>query len=261
MSAPEPFVTIQVAPTTDIGALAAERLSLAVARCPAAFLGMATGSTPKVTGFWDELRQRVSRGQLDLSKATFVNPDEWIGLGDPEHAEAYLSYLKKELAFETNIRVPDGCAADPVQAALDVEQAIVAGGGFEWMLMGMGINGHIGFFEPADSLPSQAFTPAIDRLNRERYARDHFGTLDAVPTHATTIGLGTVMRAREICLCVVGEGKAGLLAQALQGPVTTALPASFVQLGRNVRVFLDPAAASRLDLAALAARPGWAVKQ
>jgi glucosamine-6-phosphate deaminase len=183
MSAPEPFVTIQVAPATDIGALAAERLSLAVARCPAAFLGMATGSTPKVTGFWDELRQRVSRGQLDLSKATFVNPDEWIGLGDPEHAEAYLSYLKKELAFETNIRVPDGCAADPVQAALDVEQAIVAGGGFEWMLMGMGINGHIGFFEPADSLPSQAFTPAIDRLNRERYARDHFGTLDAVPTH------------------------------------------------------------------------------
>ena len=94
-----------------------------------------------------------------------------------------------------------------------------------------------------------------------RYAKDHFGTIDAVPTHATTIGLGTVMRAKEICLCVVGEGKAPLLAQALAGPVTTALPASLVQLGRNVRVFLDPAAASNLDLDALAARPGWAVVQ
>ena len=250
---------VHVAATADIGALAAERLSLAVARSPAAFLGMATGSTPKVTGFWDELRQRVGRGELDLSAATFVNPDEWIGLGDPQHAEAYLSYLKKELTYETNIRVPDGCAADPVQAALDVEEAVVAGGGFEWMLMGMGINGHIGFYEPAESLSSQAFTPAIDELNRERYAKDHFGTIDAVPTHATTIGLGTVMRAKEICLCVVGEGKAVLLAQALGGPVTTALPASLVQLGRNVRVFLDAAAASQLDLAALAARPGWAV--
>lgn len=166
------FVTIQLAPTTDIGCLAADRLALAVSRCPAAFLGMATGSTPKVTGFWEELRGRVARGELDLSRATFVNPDEWIGLGDPEHAEAYLSYLKKELSFETNIRVPDGCAADPVQAALDVEEAVIAGGGFEIMLMGMGINGHIGFFEPADSLSSQAFTPAIDELNRERYAKD-----------------------------------------------------------------------------------------
>jgi glucosamine-6-phosphate deaminase len=168
------FVTVQVAPAADIGSLAADRLALAVASCPAAFLGMATGSTPKQTGFWEQLRQRVTRGELDLSQATFVNPDEWIGLGDPDHAEAYLSYLKKELAFDTNISVPDGCAADPVQGALAVEEAIVAGGGFEWMLMGMGINGHIGFYEPAESLSSQAFTPAIDELNRERYHSGKF---------------------------------------------------------------------------------------
>ena len=98
-------------------------------------------------------------------------------------------------------------------------------------------------------------------MNRQRYAADHFGALEAVPTHATTIGLGTVMRAREICLCVVGEAKAALLAEALMGPVTPALPASFVQLGGRVRVFLDAAAASMLDLAMLAARPGWEVVQ
>merc|ERR1712031_64354 len=111
------------------------------------------------------------------------------------------------------------------------------------MLLGMGINGHVGFFEPRESLPSKAFEVSIDEVNRKRYAKDHFGTLDKVPTHATTIGLGTVMRAKEICLCVVGEGKAELLARALNGPVTTLLPASLIQLGRNVNIFVDPAAA------------------
>ena len=256
-------ITIHIAQTEAIGALAADRLAKAVERHPAAYLGMATGSTPKQTLFWQELRERVSRGELDLAQATFVNPDEWIGLPGAGHAEAYRTYLEAELTehFPTNILVPDGQAADPRAAALEVEEAVVRGGGFEWMLMGMGINGHVGFFEPAESLSSQAFLPAIAEVNRQRYARDHFGSLEAVPTHATTIGLGTVMRAKEICLCVVGGDKAALLAEALMGPVTTALPASFVQLGAEVRVFLDAAAASKLDLPALASRPGWAVLQ
>ena len=79
------FVTITVAPATSIGALAADRLAVAVGTAPTGFLGMATRSTPKTTLFWEELRQRVGRGELDLSSATFVNPDEWIGLGDPLH--------------------------------------------------------------------------------------------------------------------------------------------------------------------------------
>ena len=87
-----------------------------------------------------------------------------------------------------------------------------------------------------------------------------FGTIDAVLTHATTIGLGTVMRAKEICLCVVGEGKAELLAQALQGPVTTALPASFVQLGRNVRGLWTQLLRQNRPRCSSSA-PGWAVVQ
>lgn len=258
-----PGITIQIAPTEQIGSLAADRLALAVKRNASSFLGMATGSTPKVTGFWSELRRRVAGGELDLAKATFCNPDEWIGLGSQDHSESYRSYLKAELSnhFATNILVPDGEATDPVAAAVEAENKIVEGGGFEWMLLGMGINGHVGFFEPSETLPSVAFRPAIDEINRERYAKDHFGTLAKVPTHATTIGLGVVMRAKEICLCVVGEGKAELLARALTGPVDTMLPASFVQLGQHVKVFLDPAAASKLDLAALNARPGWRVVQ
>ena len=94
-----------------------------------------------------------------------------------------------------------------------------------------------------------------------RYAKDHFGTIDKVPTHAACIGLSTCMQGKEIVLCVVGEAKAELLARALSGPVTTTLPASLVQLGANVKVYVDTAAASKLDLAALAARPGWAVVQ
>merc|ERR1719221_2009867 len=141
----------------------ADRLALAVGNNKSAFLGMATGSTPKAVGFWAELRQRVARGELDLAGATFCNPDEWIGL-DPQHSESYKSYLTRELSdhFTTTVMVPDGAAADPVAAAVEMERKIMEAGGFEWMLLGMGINGHIGFFEPNEALPSHPFKVAID---------------------------------------------------------------------------------------------------
>ncbi len=248
----------------EIGPLAANRMQLAVERNAAAFLGMATGSTPKTTRFWHELRQRVAAGTLDLQACTFVNPDEWVGLGSTKHPEAYKSYLKRELSdhFRTNVLVPRGESANPVRAAVRAERKVVRGGGFEWMLLGMGINGHIGFFEPnAEGLPSQAFLPAIAEENRQRYAKDHFGSLDAVPTHATSIGLATCLRAKELCLCVVGNKKAALLAAALHGPVTTSLPASLVQLHGCVRIYVDRAAARYLDLNGLRARPGWWVTE
>ena len=245
----------------QVGVCTADRLCDRVRGKPDSFLGMATGSTPKVTGFWEELRRRVKNDGLDLSEATFVNPDEWIGLTSG-HSEAYRTYLEKELSncFETNVLVPYGNAEDPIAASVEVERKILNGGGFQFMLLGMGINGHIGFFEPnADGLPSGPFLPEIDLVNRQRYAKDHFGSIEKVPTHATTIGLGMVMRAKEMVLCVVGDKKSELLARAIQGPVTTSLPASLIQLGGDVKIFVDSDAAKHLDLQALALRPGWAV--
>ena len=200
---------------------------------------------------------------MDLKDATFVEPDEWVGL-PKGHPETYRTYLEKELTdhFPTNILVPDGNASDPVASAVEAEQAIVDGGGFEWMMLGMGINGHIGFFEPcADGISSQPFTPQIDEINRQRYAENTFGSLDKVPTHATTIGMGTVMRSRHLCLVVVGQSKVEMLAKALAGPVTMELPASVIQLAPSATVFLDEASASRLDLEALNRRPGWRVER
>jgi glucosamine-6-phosphate deaminase len=98
-------VTVHVCPSPEhIGPLAADRLVAAVQKRPGAYLGMATGSTPKVTGFWSELQRRTAEG-LDLSQVTFVNPDEWIGLGSG-HPEAYRSYLTTELTnhFPTKVR-------------------------------------------------------------------------------------------------------------------------------------------------------------
>jgi glucosamine-6-phosphate deaminase len=134
-------------------------------------------------------------------------------------------------------------------------------------------------FPPLTGFALALATRLRTQVNRERYATDHFGSLEQTPTHATTIGLGVVMRAKELCLCVVGSGKvrcaqhleprvtlvwsyrvqAALLAQALHGPVTTMLPASLVQLGASVRIFVDADAAAHLKLEDLAARPGWAV--
>lgn len=261
-SAAQCGITVRVAPTARIGAMCVDQIAHAIDRSPRAFLGTATGSTPHTVGFWKVLQQRAANGSLDLKDATFVEPDEWVGL-PKGHPETYRAYLEKELTdhFPTNILVPDGNASDPIASAVEAEQAIVDGGGFAWMMLGMGINGHIGFFEPcADGVSSQPFTPRIDEINRQRYAEENFGSLDKVPTHATTIGMGTVMRSRHLCLVVVGQSKAEMLAKALAGPVTMELPASVIQLATSATVFLDEASASGLDLQALNKRPGWRVE-
>ena len=144
-----------------IGSLVADRLAAAVSGwkgTDGCYLGMATGSTPQTTGFWRELQRRAARGEVDLSACTCVNPDEWIGLSPQHVSEAYHAYLTRELSdhFPVRVLVPDGNAADPIGAALAVEQEIVAAGGFAWMMLGMGINGHVGFYEPCvDGIPGK----------------------------------------------------------------------------------------------------------
>jgi glucosamine-6-phosphate deaminase len=258
-----PAITIYIGRTNALAALVADRIAVSVQRRDRALLALATGSTPLRIGLWDELARRCDDGVLDLSTATFINPDEWLGL-PKAHPESYASYVDRHIAsrIRTNVIVPDGMSSTAVDDARTLDARIAAAGGFDFALLGLGINGHVGFFEPdVAGLPSQAYTPVIADVNRARYAADHFdGDMSAVPTHAVSIGLATVMRSRELCLVVVGEQKAPLVQRALLGPVTTLLPASLVQLAANALVVLDDAAASCLDLAELRQRPGWCVR-
>eukprot|EP00042_Codosiga_hollandica_P041981 m.379402 g.379402 ORF g.379402 m.379402 type:complete len:234 (-) comp56215_c0_seq2:1480-2181(-) len=117
--------------------------------------------------------------------------------------------------------------------------------GVDWQVLGIGQNGHVCFIEPADELPAQVYLTPIAEVNRVLYSAD-FGSLQAVPTHAITYGLFTLLSARKLCLMAVGPSKAALVARALFGPITPQFPASFIQLHADVQVFLDEAAASAL---------------
>jgi glucosamine-6-phosphate deaminase len=159
---------IHVAPTCRLATLVADRMSAAVAAKPDAYIGLATGATPTTIGLWSELRTRVAGGALDLSAASLVNPDEWL---DGGHDQSYTAYLQRHLqGVPTSILLPCAVGVDPLGSAVALEGRIVAGGGFELMLVGMGINGHIGFFEPdAGGLPSTAYAPVLAEENRARW--------------------------------------------------------------------------------------------
>ena len=149
-----------------LGPLVADRLCAAVGRAPRGYIGLATGATPLRIGLWSELAARGrAGGGTDMSAVTFVNPDEFLGL-PPGHPECYASYLARHLGAHVSARI-----AVPVDlaAAVALEAAAAAGGGFEFFLLGMGVNGHIGFFEPAaDGLPAVAYEPRIAEVNRAR---------------------------------------------------------------------------------------------
>jgi glucosamine-6-phosphate deaminase len=198
---------------------------------------------------YKEIVRRENAGSLDLAKATLVNPDEFLQLPE-DHPETYNTYSRKHLFNHLKTAPAQWIipASNPTDASAEcarVEKAVADCGGIDWQLLGVGINGHVCFIEPADSIPAQFYVTPIAEVNRQLYSTD-FGTLDAVPTHAITYGLRTLMSSSEMCLMAVGQGKADIVQRILFGNITTALPASFVQLHPNCKIVLDYAAASKL---------------
>lgn len=241
---------IIIMPKDRIGEAVADRVEAILAVKPDAVLGMTTGNTPLAAGVYDELVRRENDGRLTFASSAFVNPDEQIGIG-PDNEHSYYQYMKRHLLDHIRSQpkewiIPIGTAEDPQSECDRLEKSIGELGGVDWQLLGIGINGHICFIEPARSLPSRCFITPIAEVNRELYARE-YGSLDAVPTTAITYGIRTVLSARELCLIVNGRHKAGILAQALTGGVSTELPASVLQLHPDVTVLLDPDAAAELD--------------
>ncbi|GGD97207.1 glucosamine-6-phosphate deaminase [Paenibacillus nasutitermitis] len=243
-------MNIYIMQTAAIGPFVADQFQELLALTPDAVIGLTTGNTPLTTGIYKELVRREREDGMDLQSCVFVNPDEQIGI-TREHPESYSTYMNRHF-FDSITHplekrfIPDGMAEDPQAECERMERFIEQSGGIDYQLIGLGINGHICFIEPAPSLPSRSFVTPIAPVNRELYA-PLFGSVDAVPTHAVTFGWGTVMRSRKLCLVAVGEGKAEIVAQALLGRVTTELPATLVQLHPNVDIVLDSAAAKVLE--------------
>ena len=229
-----------------IAAKAAQRYVELLAEKPAAVLGFATGSTP--LGLYAELARLNTAGEISFKGVTSFNLDEYVGL-DPTHPQSYRYFMEHNLFEHIDIdlaatHVPSGLDTS-ADALAGYDKAIAQAGGLDLQLLGIGINGHIGFNEPGTPLESLTHVVELTESTREANKR-FFGSIDEVPTHAATMGIKTVMNARGIMLIATGENKADAIAATVNGPVTAEVPASVLQLHPNVELYLDEAAASKL---------------
>jgi glucosamine-6-phosphate deaminase len=230
----------------QIAKRAAERYVELLAAKPNAILGFATGSTP--LNLYKELIRLNEAGAISFKDVTSFNLDEYVGL-EPTHPQSYRYFMEDNLFNHIDIdiastHVPSGLDTS-AETLAGYDAAIAAAGGLDLQLLGIGINGHIGFNEPGTPLESLTHVVTLTESTREANKR-FFASLDEVPTQAATMGIKTVMNARGIILIATGENKADAIAATVNGPVTADMPASALQLHPNVEIYLDETAASKL---------------
>ncbi|MBA2954818.1 glucosamine-6-phosphate deaminase [Nocardioides sp. MAH-18] len=253
---------VPLSSAAEVGAVAASAIEALVRSRPDAVLGLATGSSPLPT--YQELlaRHRAGTGPSYGGVRCFTL-DEYVGL-PIGHPESYRETIYRELTDGLDIprdRVATPDPADVETAGARYEEAIVAAGGVDLQVLGIGSDGHLAFNEPGSSLASLTRIKTLTARTRDDNAR-FFGSADDVPRHVLTQGLGTILRARHLLLVATGAGKADAVAAAVEGPVSASCPASVLQLHPHATVLLDPDAAAglaRLDYyrEVYAGKPAW----
>lgn len=196
---------------------------------PKAVLGLATGSSP--VGVYAKLVEMNQKGLVSFSKATSFNLDEYIGL-PVDHPQSYRSFMNEQLFNHIDIdpaqtHIPNGNAADMEAECLAYDKMLEEYGPVDLQILGIGSNGHIGFNEPDANLSSKTHVVDLLEDTREANAR-FFDSLDDVPRQAITMGIGGILKARQILLLVRGAGKAEAIRNAVEGPITTQCPASLL---------------------------------
>lgn len=222
----------------EMSALAASMIGAQVILKPNCVLGLATGSSP--IGTYKKLVESCEKGLLDFSGVRTVNLDEYCGLSG-DNPNSYRYFMNDNLFDHVNIdkantHVPNGFAEDLEAEAARYEAFIESLGGVNLQLLGIGHNGHIGFNEPTDHFPTTVHTVALTESTINANAR-LFERREDVPTQAITMGIGTIMKADKILL-IAGADKKEIVEKAFYGPVTPEVPASVLQLHRNVTVIL-----------------------
>ena len=229
----------------DMSRKAANIISAQIIMKPDSVLGLATGSTP--IGLYEQLVEWYNKGDLDFSKISTVNLDEYKGLSG-DNDQSYRYFMDQHLFSKVNIDpkrtfVPNGLELDSAKACGAHEQTIADVGGIDLQLLGIGHNGHIGFNEPADTFTAE--THCVDLAESTIQAnRRFFASADEVPRQAYTMGIRAIMQARKVLLVVSGEDKAKAIKEAFFGPITPQVPASILQLHRDVTLVADEAALS-----------------
>ena len=214
---------------------------------PNMVLGLATGSTP--LGLYKELIRMHRDEGLDFSKVTTFNLDEYVGL-PPSHDQSYHYFMRENFFKDINldvrhIHVPQGMAKDIDAFCEWYEKRMAECGGIDLQVLGIGANGHIAFNEPGSSLGSRTRIKTLTGTTRMDNAR-FFKNQDEVPRYAITMGVGTIMDARELLLLANKTSKSDAVKAAVEGPLTAMCPASIIQMHQKAYVFLDAPAASKL---------------
>ena len=214
-----------------------------------AVLGLATGSTP-VSVYRELIRLHRDEGLSFAGVVTF-NLDEYCPM-DPGSIHSYHRFMWENLFSHVdihphNVHIPSGALPrDEVPAFCEAyEAAIRAAGGIDFQLLGIGKTGHIGFNEPGSGARSRTRLITLDTVTRRDAAADFFGE-DNVPREAITMGVATILEAREIAILATGEHKADIVRRAVEGEVDTEVAATFLQRHPRTTFYLDGAAAAGL---------------
>lgn len=224
----------------ELNTTGAELIASLLQSKPKAVLGLATGSSP--VGIYNELIDMYNRGLVSFASASSFNLDEYVGL-PVNHPESYRSFMNEKLFNHVDIKlenthVPDGNAPDLDAECAHYEQLLNDHGPVDLQLLGIGHNGHIGFNEPGVSLTGSTHVVDLKEETLKANAR-FFPSIDDVPKQAITMGVASILKAKQIVLIARGEDKAEIIRTALTGPITTECPGSLLQCHPNVTVLLD----------------------
>lgn len=238
---------VKVKDYDEMSRYAADYLVKRIAELDKPVLGLATGSTPE--GLYEELIKKYKEGKVSFKNVTTFNLDEYVGL-DKNDPNSYHFYMMEKLfnhvdITKENVNLPNGVAPDLQKECQEYEQRIQKVGKIDVQLLGMGMNGHIGFNEPGTPFTQRTHVVELDESTRKANSR-FFASLDDVPKQAITMGIGTIMESKEILLIVSGESKADAVARLLdEEEVSEDFPASILRNHDNVMVVVDEAALSK----------------
>ena len=239
------FKIIKTKDYDEMSDRAADIVCVIVKEKPNCVLGLATGSSP--VGLYQRMIQDHQDNGTSYAAVQTVNLDDYLGLGR-NHPESYYSFMQKNLFSGIDIKPENTYLPEDGEDRLGQckkYEDILNGFDIDLQLLGIGSNGHIGFNEPGTQFDSKTHVVDLDESTRRDNAR-FFDSIDEVPTQAITMGIASIMRAKQILIIASGENKAEAVKAMINGPVTTDVPASALQSHPNVTVIVDEAAAKNI---------------
>ncbi|MCD7887070.1 MAG: glucosamine-6-phosphate deaminase [Clostridiales bacterium] len=232
----------------DMSRKAANIISAQVIMKPNCVLGLATGGTP--VGIYEQLIDWYRKGDIDFSEVTTINLDEYRGL-PRESIQSYWTFMHEHFFDHVNIRpeninLPDGTNQDAQEEGARYDRLIMEKGGIDLQLLGIGVDGHIGFNEPGAAFELGTHCVNLTEGTIKANAR-FFDTVNEVPRQAYTMGIKTIMQAHKVLMVVNGSSKAAIIKEAFFGAVTPQVPASILQMHPDFTLIGDMEALSEID--------------